>query len=184
MRLFAALPLPPHVAQALDAARLASESEDWPVRWVAPAALHVTVAFFGEVPPASEPLLRGVLDEAVRGTGPLALESLGVRPFPHGARARMVWLELAGEPALELLAHRVALGARAAGVATDGAAFRPHVTLGRVARGARLPRVAAARLASVAPPAAFVVDRVTLVESRLGAGPPRYEVRHAAPLVA
>jgi 2'-5' RNA ligase len=184
MRLFAALPLPGAVAASLQEAVSGLRASGWPVRWVARDDWHVTLAFFGEVDTTRAASLDAVLDDAVRATAPVTLEPVAVRPVPGGARARMLWLELGSEPAVELLAHRIARGASAVGVGTEGAAFRPHVTLGRVVRGARLPAEVMTCLSSLEPPPAFLVDEVRLFESHLGAGPPRYEVRHVARLVA
>jgi 2'-5' RNA ligase len=184
MRLFAALPLPPSTVQALALLQSGWRGAGWPLRWVAPASLHVTVRFFGEVAPEVAGPLGTMLDDAARGTGPVTLEPVAVRPFPAGARARLVWLELAAEPALELLAHRVELGATALGLVPARETFRPHVTLARVERDARLPREAGPRIAAASLPATFSVEELHLMESHLGAGAPRYEARHVSALAA
>jgi 2'-5' RNA ligase len=184
MRLFAALPLPPSTVQALTALQSGWREAGWPLRWVAPSSLHVTLRFFGEVAPAVAGPLGSMLDDAARGTGSVTLEPVALRPFPGGARARLVWLELAAEPALELLAHRVEVGAAALGIAPARETFRPHVTLARVERDARLPREAGPRIAAARLPGTFSVEEVHLMESHLGAGAPRYETLHVSALAA
>jgi 2'-5' RNA ligase len=184
MRLFAALPLPAPVVDALAAQASAWRDTGWPVRWVAPASLHVTLRFFGEVPPIAETPLRDMLDGAARGTGLLVLEPVAFRAVPPGRRARLLWLELAAEPALELLAHRVERGAAALGFEPARETFRPHVTLARVRQGERLPAAAARHVEAAAVPPAFDAGELVLYESRLGAGAPRYVRRHASPLAA
>ena len=184
MRLFAALPPPDRTLRTLAEWRDGWRDPAWPVRWVRPASLHVTLRFFGEVPEAMAPALGRMLDDAGKDTGLLVLEPTAVRSFPGGARARVVWLELWPEPALELLAHRVEQGSTALGLAPAREPFRPHVTLGRVERTARLPREAAARVAGAPLPAPFSVGELHLMESHLGSGPPRYAVRHVSALAA
>jgi len=184
MRLFAALPLPSATVDAIAGLQAEWRGAGWPLRWVRPASLHVTLRFFGEVAAEVAEALGGMLDEAARGTGLLVLEPVALRPFPVGARARLVWLELAAAPALELLAHRVERGSAALGLPPAREQFRPHVTLARVAREARLPRDAADRIAGAALPEVFSVDALHLMESHLGSGPPRYDVRHVSPLAA
>jgi RNA 2',3'-cyclic 3'-phosphodiesterase len=184
MRLFAALPLPDATVAALAAVQDGWRDAGWPLRWTAPASLHVTLRFFGEVDPALAPRLGAMLDAAAQGTGEVVLEPVALRPYPGGARARIVWLELASEPALELLAHRVEQGAVALGLEPAREMFRPHVTLARVARNATLPREAAPRIAAAVLPGAFGVAALQLMESHLGSGPPRYDVRHVSPLAA
>jgi 2'-5' RNA ligase len=184
MRLFAALPLPAPVIDALSAQASAWRGEGWPLRWVAPASLHVTLRFFGEVAPADETALRDMLDGAARGTGMLWLAPVAFRAHPPGRRARLLWLELAAEPALELLAHRVERGAAALGFEPARATFRPHVTLARVRPGERLPATTARRVEAAAVPPAFDAGELVLYESRPGEGAPRYARRHASPLAA
>jgi RNA 2',3'-cyclic 3'-phosphodiesterase len=184
MRLFAALPLPSATVAALAGLQADWREAGWPLHWVRPASLHITLRFFGEVTAGIAQGLGGMLDEAARGTGLLVLEPVALRPFPGGARARLVWLELGTAPALELLAHRVEQGSAVLGLPPACETFRPHVTLARVAREARLPREAADRIGAAPLPDAFSVDALHLMESHLGSGPPRYDVRHVSPLAA
>lgn len=184
MRLFAALPLPRSTIEAIAGLQAEWREAGWPLRWVPPASLHVTIRFFGEVTPDLADRLAGMLDEAAQDTGMLVLAPVALRPFPGGARTRLVWLELGAEPALELLAHRVEQGCTALGLTPVRETFRPHVTLARVTREARLPRDAAACISAAPLPEVFSVTELQLMESHLGAGPPRYEVRHVSPLAA
>ena len=184
MRLFVALPLPRSTVDAISGLQAGWREAGWPVRWVSSGSLHVTVRFCGEVTADVAAQLTGLLDEAARDTGMLVMEPTALRPFPGGARARLVWLELSAEPALELLAHRVEQGCTSLGLEPARETFRPHVTLARVAREARLPRDAAERIAAAPLPAVFSVGELHLMESHLGSGPPRYDVRHVSPLAA
>jgi 2'-5' RNA ligase len=184
MRLFAALPLPAPVVDAIVATQAGWRDAGWPVRWVEAGSLHVTVRFFGEVAPEREPSVRAMLDEAARGTGLLVLSPVAMRVVPAGRRARLVWLELAPEPALELLVHRVERGAAALGFEPAHETVRPHVTLARVRTGERLPAEAARRVAAGGLPGSFTADGLVLFESRLGAGAPSYVRRHASALAA
>jgi 2'-5' RNA ligase len=184
MRLFAALPLPIGTVEVLSGLQAEWREAGWPLSWVRPASLHVTLRFFGEVAADVAARLGDMLDDAARDTGVLVLEPLALRPVPGGARARTLWLELGTAPPLELLAHRVERGSTALGLPPARETFRPHVTLARVAREARLPREAADRLEAAPLPAVFSVDAVHLLESHLGSGPPRYGVRHVSPLAA
>jgi len=184
MRLFAALPLPTSTVTALAGLQAEWQKADWPLRWVEPASMHVALRFFGAVEEELAGALADMLDAAARDTGHVLLQPAALRAFPGGARARLVWLELAAEPALELLAHRVEQGATALGLAPARETFRPHVTLARVEREARLPREAGPRIASAPMPETFGVEELHLMESHLGAGRPRYDVRHVSRLAA
>jgi 2'-5' RNA ligase len=63
------------------------------------------------------------------------------------------------------------------GFPPEGRPFRPHITLGRVREGHRLPPGAIDQLENVAPGTAFLADRVVLFESRLTPAGPVYGAR-------
>lgn len=178
MRLFVALPLPSQVRQELVEVVTRWRQLQWPLRWVNPESLHVTMRFLGEVDPADESRLRTALDECGKGTGWIDLVPQAY-DFSPARRPRILWLALEPVPALELLAHRVALGLGAPG---DEGVFRPHVTLGRVAHGARVPADAFAAVRAAPLPAASGTDELVLYQSELDGGPPRYSQRHAVML--
>jgi len=179
MRMFAALVPPPEVLEHLDAfldVRRAAGA----FRWVTAEQLHVTVAFFAEVPDrALDDLVERLTRAAGRRTAfPAAVAGGGV--FPNPARARVLWagLDLDDHGRTEL--SRVATGARAAanraGIAVDGQRFRPHVTLARIGRPQEL--TSWVRLLETYRGPTWTVDRLTLVASYLGQGArgrPRHE---------
>ncbi len=73
-----------------------------------------------------------------------------------------------------------------AGFALEGRPFRPHLTLGRVQRGAKASALRAfpAALAPLAYEAEILVRSVDLMQSTLHPAGARYTVRHAAGLAA
>ena len=62
-------------------------------------------------------------------------------------------------------------------VAPEGRPFRPHITLGRVREGLRLPPGAMSHLEGLPPGQPFTADRIVLFESRLTTEGPVYSVR-------
>src|SRR5205809_606055 len=60
------------------------------IKLVQPENLHTTIAFLGDVPDDATSRLSGALDEAVKGTPPLAMRLRGVGAFPSAKRARVV----------------------------------------------------------------------------------------------
>ncbi|HEU4699527.1 MAG TPA: RNA 2',3'-cyclic phosphodiesterase [Gemmatimonadales bacterium] len=185
MRLFAALPLPAPARAALAALARPLREAGWPVRWVAETQLHLTLKFYGDVAPERLDAVGDVLRAAADGTRPLDLVATALDTLPRGRRARVVIAALDAPPALELLVDRLERGSAALGFPTEGRAFRPHVTLGRVRRDAALPADAARRLAAAAPgeaALAFLVDAAVLFESELGREGPRYTPRVTVPL--
>jgi RNA 2',3'-cyclic 3'-phosphodiesterase len=135
LRLFAALELPGEVVAALEGWARACERPG--LRILPPASLHVTLAFLGERPDAEA----GAIGDAVLAcTQPVGGLRIG----------EPVWLGRGGALAADLgdeegactrLQARVAAALAALGAyAPEQRPFRPHVTVARVRRGARVAR--------------------------------------------
>ncbi len=177
MRLFIALPLP-RAATARTAGLLRElREQDWPVRWVREEGLHLTLKFFGEVTTDRAEPIEELLQQATRGMRPIALRTLGGGAFPSRARPRVLRLEVEAGPDLELLQDRLERGGEEIGFPPEGRPFRPHITLGRVREGHRLPAGALDALEALPEGDAFQADRVVLFESRPGGGGPTYTAR-------
>jgi 2'-5' RNA ligase len=164
LRLFVAAGLPP-VARAACAAW--GPDERALVR-VGETALHLTLAFLGEVgDPTPLPARLAPCAAPARG---LAL--VGGRWLPP-RRPRVLALEV-DDPAGELRA----LQARVAHALdhTEGRPFLPHVSVARV-RGRLRPGAL-----PPAPTVRFDAVALTLFRSALGSGPPRYEALWSANL--
>lgn len=184
MRLFAAL-LPPepvldHLEDALAVVR--SGPADL-LRWVPRENLHVTLAFYGEVPDGALDDVAVALADGVRGAGPergVAAELRGCGTFG----GRTLWVGVGGEvQALRGLMDTAA----AAGGLPEGERRRPHLTVARSGRRSRELDVGpAAGALSVYRGPTWVADEVALVSSRLGegrGGGPMYRVEHVVPLL-
>jgi len=183
MRLFAALPVPGDARAALERLTGGLRDAEWPVRWVRGEGLHLTLKFYGEVAPSLERPLAEALRGAAGGTPPLDLCATQVDCFPNARRARVIVATLEAPAALELLQDGIERAGAALGFEPEGRAFRPHVTLGRVRQGGRLPAGAEARLQALKPDIAFLAEEVVLYESTPAAGGSRYEPRAVVPLV-
>ena len=177
MRLFAALPIAEpargEIAKLLECLR----EPAWPLRLVHDQGLHLTMKFFGEVAPGRLEVIEEVVRAAVPGTGALPIQLAELGAFPNERRARVVWVGLDAPPGLELLQDRLERRAEAIGFAPEGTPFRPHVTLGRVREGHRLPAGALQSLEGQYDRVGFLASELVLYESVLGRGGPRYEPR-------
>lgn len=175
MRLFAAIPVEGEGRTELESVLAALGSTGWPVRWVLPTQLHLTVKFLGEVGAERVPAVGDALGRATGGMAPLHFGLAELGAFPSLPRARVLWAGLHAEGSLELMVDRVERGCHALGFSIEGKPFRPHVTLGRVRDEGRLPREAAAHLTALTPSGNFLANRLVLYHSHLGPGGPRYE---------
>ena len=127
------------------------------------------------------------LERAAKRRTPISTAIAGGGAFPNVGRARVLWAGLDLDEAGRTELARLATGARAAaskaGVAVDGARFKPHVTVARL----KHPQEASSwvRLLDGYRGPAWAVDEVRLVASFLGEGPrnrPRHEVLASFPL--
>jgi len=155
------------------------------LKLVRPENLHTTIAFLGDVPDDATSRLSGALDEAVKGTPPLAMRLRGVGAFPSAKRARVVWCGVADPAPLAALAARARERLAAAGFAGDEKDFRAHVTLARSTQDA--PDEATYRFLEQHGRdelGEWRLEDVRLFQSVLGPHGPTYTVLHAARLEA
>jgi len=152
----------------------------FPVKWVRPEALHLTLKFLGDVDEAREPSLREALGQVGNDARPVTLHIEGFGVFPDFRRPRVVWAGVAPDPGLELLQHRVEQAFGPLGFPTEGKPFRPHLTLGRAARDARPSGFTGLEdaLGAIAFSETVVVPDVDLMESTLQSSGAVYQVKH------
>ncbi len=137
VRLFIAINFPAEMRERLWEACASLRATRRPVRWVRADLLHLTVKFLGEIDEGRIPDIEAHLREAVEGTRAFQLPVREFGAFPTAKHPRVLWVGCEELPVLELLYDSVERGMSALEFAMEGRPFRPHVTIGRVARGAR-----------------------------------------------
>lgn len=123
VRLFAALSIPPDIAETLNRRQSGLPGAKWrPLE-----ALHVTLAFYGEMDARTAD---DVASELARVTAdPFDMELSGVGAFGDGHRTHAIWAGVAANERLNILAGRCRAAGERAGLALEKRAYRPHVTL-------------------------------------------------------
>lgn len=182
VRCFAALPIPEGVRAALERILTPVRDLGWPVRWVRPEGVHITLKFFGEVARERVETIAESLDFSARGIGPLAITVAGFGAFPAEERARVLWAGIDAPAGLELLQDRIETRAAAMGFPAEGAVYRPHVTIGRVREGERIARTEGTKLFGASFSEGFTAEQVVLFESVPGQGGAVYTPLHQATL--
>ncbi len=169
MRLFIALALPAEVSAEL--AAWAQRAAPAHVRRVPAENLHVTLAFLGSRTAAEAASVRSLLPAIAR---PLeALQTAGALWLPPRRPGVLtVGLE-ADEELAAMQAELVQAVAAAIAFEPEQRRFRPHVTVGRVARGARVDTRAA--LDPPVPLLRFAARGIVLYRSRTSPDGARYE---------
>jgi 2'-5' RNA ligase len=129
----------------------------WPeLRWIPTERWHLTLAFYGEVADGDVARIERRGSRATKGAA-LDLHLAGAGHFGD----RVLWVGVQGD--------RDGLRALAAGLATDGRPYRPHLTVARARPGGD-PRAAAALLAPYDGPG-WRAAEVVLFRSHLGPKP-------------
>ncbi|MEE9218251.1 MAG: RNA 2',3'-cyclic phosphodiesterase [Acidobacteriota bacterium] len=181
MRMFFALEMPQEVcaplARLIEPLRARARS----VRWVNPAAIHLTLRFLGSVEPEQLDSILTAARCATGGKPRLCLRTTDLGTFPGGGRPRVIWIGLEDlDGSLHGLHDSLETALEQGGIPREPRAFSPHLTLGRVRRGAD----ARGALSGARPPlpVAFEVGEVVLMASLLEPQGARYEVRSRLPL--
>jgi 2'-5' RNA ligase len=191
-RLFLAVPMPPAATDLVDRIVAELSSADWPVRWVAPDTVHLTLHFLGDTAPERAELLRMALAPVIARHRALTLNTGGLGVFPDERRPRVIWLGLSGQTDRLVALHGdLADALRSLDLPVEERLLRPHITLGRVRDNPStgFPVALQRRLADptirnlVAQSAASVpVTEVQLVRSILGRTGARHEPLARYPL--
>ena len=159
-----------------------------PIRWVPAQQAHLTLAFLGNVDPGRLSDVGDRLIDVAHARPPFQLAFGGVGAFPDARRPRVIWLGVStGREAVTELALAVREALVPLDVVGDDTPYRPHLTLGRIRRGApAADRSALSALLERAPAEAAtteaLVREVTLMTSRLGPEGAAHAVVRRAPL--
>jgi RNA 2',3'-cyclic 3'-phosphodiesterase len=134
VRVFIALAPPDHAKEEL-ARELRPAYDTHPrLRWNRVEDWHITLAFLGELPAGTVPLLRPPLAELAADRRPLSLALRGSGNFDD----RVLWSGIDGDlDELHMLAADVRAAVKSCGVAFEERPLRPHLTLARARRGDR-----------------------------------------------
>ena len=175
MRVFLAVEIDAGVRAKIAAIPRELSSLTGRARWVRPEGLHLTLRFFGEVPPEGVETLGAKLAEALAGLPAFELEFRGCGVFPERGRPRVLWMGVPDAPkALFDLQSRAEACARALGFARETRRYEPHLTLARFREHER----SAGSILEVLEKRSFGVSSVgeaILFESRLSTSGSRYE---------
>ncbi|MFD9791901.1 RNA 2',3'-cyclic phosphodiesterase [Streptomyces sp. NPDC059070] len=168
IRIFIALAPPDDAKAELERALLPAYEAHPRLRWNRVEDWHITLAFLGELPVATVPLLRPPLAALAAAHPPVRLALRGGGHFDE----RVLWSGIGGDlDGLHLLADAVRGVVKECGVPFADRPLRPHLTLAR-ARRAEPPGVVetAAALAGFTG-RAWPAGRLHLVGSNIGRGP-------------
>ena len=170
IRLFAAIAVPPDLAEGLQARQNGLAG----ARWRPTEAFHITLRFFGGVAENMADDLHLELEQIA--AAPLTLELEGAGSFGEGPDLHAVWAGVKENRALRRLAKACETAARRAGLAPDPRAYRPHVTLAYLRRPDPAEVAAWLSANAVLKSPTFEVSRFGLYSSQLLSGGSEYQL--------
>ena len=107
------------------------------VKWVAPDSIHLTLKFLGDTPRSRIPQLEAALQAACAAFTPFEFSVEGRGCFPNFHRPRVIWVAVRDKgQTLARLQRDIERYVAPLGWPTEERGFSPHLTLGRVAKGA------------------------------------------------
>ena len=177
------------VAVALDddlRARLADAVAVWRndpridgLRWVAPEALHLTLAFIGSVNADAIDTIRAGVEQVAAQHAPTTCATGRLGTFPRPGSARVLWYGVDdAERSLAAMAGDLEQALRL----EAGEPYRAHVTLARARRRWVDLRGWIETASASAPDGILAVQSLELMRSHLGGGPAQYESLGTFPL--
>ncbi|MEU7552776.1 RNA 2',3'-cyclic phosphodiesterase [Streptomyces sp. NPDC044571] len=168
VRVFIALAPPDEAKEELER-RLRPSYEAYPrMRWNRIEDWHITLAFLGELPVATVPLLQPPLAELAARRRPLRLALRGGGHFDE----RVLWSGIGGDlDGLHELTAEVRRVVKECGVPFEDRPLRPHLTLARSRRDDPSSVVKAARELAAFSGGGWHAERLHLCASNIGRGP-------------
>ncbi|MFP4394117.1 MAG: RNA 2',3'-cyclic phosphodiesterase [Anaerolineales bacterium] len=139
IRTFIALPLSEEITRQLGEIQsvLSRRCPHRSVRWVEPERIHLTLFFLGDIVLALRPQVEEALGVVARNVAPFTFEAAGLGAFPRMSRPRVLWVGIEDPTRRLALLHQAVNDAmEAVGFERETRPFSPHLTLGRVRRGA------------------------------------------------
>ena len=165
MRVFIAVDLPNEIREQLAQIQREIEPLTRSARWVAPASIHVTLKFIGEVPDKQIEAIDTALTGLTWKTFTVTVHGVGF--FPGNRSPRVFWAGMEA-PTMQNLSEALDSRLERFGFEREKRAFRPHITLAR-ARDSRIDNslVTAASKYTEHVFGSFTVDRMFLFKSTL-----------------
>lgn len=147
LRTFIAIELDETVRDALGRVqgKFKQQAPDGSVKWVNPEAVHLTLKFLGDTPVTKLSKVADGLAAACQGIDPFDVSFEGRGCFPNLRRPRVIWVAVRDLSGTSLARLQAAVEQKVSplGFPTEARGFSPHLTLGRLTRGAS-PQVEAA----------------------------------------
>lgn len=181
-RIFIAFPVAVAAKKELEKAQtfLARKNKKARIRWVNPKLFHLTVAFVGEIAPNQVEAIKRILAKLAEQYHPFSYWLNRADAFPNKAHPSVVVVTAKEERRVgESLVRALQTYLREAGILLDHHPWKPHITIGRNKSDVPIQGLRTI----VIDPIVWRVDHMTLIESTLTQGNPKYTLLDTFPLI-
>ena len=187
-RSFIAIDLSPDIQEQIRdiTTGLKDRMGELPVRWIPAENVHLTLKFLGDVSSANVERLAEIIRRVGRNHAcfDISVGTLGV--FPNIRRPRVIWLGVEAPQALYEIQRSIDQETHRLGYETKEKSFSPHLTIGRVSRGADYRELKAISETLEAETVGFLgaarVKLINLYRSDLKPGGAIYSIVYNGPL--
>lgn len=131
-RLFAAVKIHPSAGFLNIYSNIKSALRHERITWVNPAAMHLTIKFFGETSTSQIPAIDSCLNKATLELEPFDLEIKNTGMFGSKYQPRVIWFGIEDGKSLKYLFESVTEQLKSMNIFPDRQNFVPHLTIGRI----------------------------------------------------
>ncbi|MGD8865274.1 MAG: RNA 2',3'-cyclic phosphodiesterase [Anaerolineales bacterium] len=189
IRVFTAIQFPDeikhNIGQSID--KLVSEVGERTVRWVKPSLYHLTLKFLGDVAQSKLDDISPAINRVAAEGQSFQVKVGGFGVFPNLRKPRVLWVGLdENSGSLESFKSSLEQALEPLGFDVERRKFHPHVTVGRIRRGASRSQVEQLSVSlesyRIGELGTVAVDQVELVQSDLTPTGPIYTTLERFPL--
>jgi len=180
MRTFIAIEIDPKVKENLNTVIHRLKKVSSGIKWVKPAAMHLTLKFLGNIDKEKAKALIKILDKISQNHNRFDLSCTGIGTFPQMSRKpRVIWAGIDNNSSLGEIYKEIETECEKIGFSKEKRSFHPHFTLGRVKKKAEfqelVPKLESLKNADFGK---TNVDRLTLFKSTLTPQGAIYDILH------
>jgi RNA 2',3'-cyclic 3'-phosphodiesterase len=136
--------------------------------WSRPENIHLTVKFFGNVDPATVPVISATAARVVKEFSSIQIAVGKTGVFPRPSRPQVLWIGVEDQSGgLLKLQQRLEDGFAREGFPKEDRAFRPHLTIARIRRPQNADHLAEAHLGLEFSNVAVSLNELVLIRSEL-----------------
>ncbi|MBK9316877.1 MAG: RNA 2',3'-cyclic phosphodiesterase [Acidobacteria bacterium] len=184
MRSFIAITIPQEAVNAIEELQLELRRVDPAISWTRAGNVHLTLKFLGEIHQNLVPSIIEACSSVANKIQPFRLELSHPGVFPNLRNPRVIWVGLKGnmEP-LAILQTGIDEAMEKLGFECENAAFRPHLTIGRVKGNRNVREMLAISEMYLMPPISFEIKDFVLFKSELMQGGSKYTILSRFPFL-